>query len=232
MNRRFALFALPAMALLVAASPAKRRPAPPAPPAAVAMADVERVTIATDAGAIVLELDGKHAPVTVRNFLRYADQRRFDGIVFYRAMRLAWGDQPNGLIQAGTQNDPRRVLPPIAHEPTSQTGVLHKAGTISMARWAPGTATGDFSILLSDMEGLDADPASADPERQAGYAAFGRVVEGMDVVRRIWEAPLSPTRGEGVLQGQMLETPVRVVSVRRTPAPQPAPTAPASPASP
>ena len=67
------------------------------------------------------------------NFLRYVDQRRFDGTVFYRAMRLPWGDQPNGLIQAGTRGDPRRELPPIAHEPTSQTGVLHKAGAISMA---------------------------------------------------------------------------------------------------
>lgn len=220
MNRRFALLALPALALLLAAAPPKRRPAPPAP---VPMADVERVTISTEAGAIVLELDGKRAPATVRNFLRYTDQRRFDGIVFYRAMRLPWGDPPSGLIQAGTQNDPRRLLPPIAHEPTSQTGILHKAGTISMARWAPGTATGDFTIMLSDMEGLDADPAAADPERQAGYAAFGRVVEGMDVVRRIFDAPLSPAKGEGALKGQLLEAPVRVISVRRTPAAPPAP---------
>jgi len=84
-----------------------------------------------------------------------------------------------------------------------------------MARYAPGTATADFSILLSDLAGLDADPASTNPELQAGYAAFGHVSSGMDVVRRIFDSPLSPTAGEGPLKGQMLTPPVRVLSVRR-----------------
>ena len=210
MNRRRALASLCALLLLAgAAAPAPRRPAPEKLP------DAMQLAMTTEAGAIVVELDLKNAPITARNFLRYADQRRFDGIVFYRAMRLAWGEQPNRLIQAGTRGDPRRVLPPIAHEPTSQTGILHKAGTLSMARWAPGTANGDFSILLSDMPGLDADPASENPDLQAGFATFGRVVSGMDVVRRIWDAPLSPIAGEGILKGQMLEKPVRILTVRR-----------------
>ncbi len=93
--------------------------------------------------------------------------------------------------------------------------MLHKVGAISMARWAPGTAKGDFSILLSDMPGLDADPASANPELKAGFAAFGSVSAGMDVVRKIWDLPLSPTLGEGVMKGQMLARPVRVLTVRR-----------------
>ena len=181
--------------------------------------DTVRVAMATELGTITLDLDAKHAPVTVRNFVRYADQRRFDGIVFYRAMRLAWGEQPNGLIQAGTQGNPKRVLPPIAHEPTSVTGVLHKAGAISMARYAPGTATGDFSILLSDMPGLDADANSASDDGKAGFAAFGHVVDGMDVVRKIYDVPLSPTLGQGVMKGQMIEKPVRVITVRRIPMP-------------
>ena len=84
-----------------------------------------------------------------------------------------------------------------------------------MARWAPGTAKGDFSILLSDMPGLDADPKAENPELQAGFAAFGRVVEGMEVVRRIYDVPLSPTLGEGVMKGQMIARPVRVLTVRR-----------------
>ena len=223
MKRRIVLFALPLA--LAAAAPAQRRAAPPE-----ALPDAMQLAMTTEAGRIVIELDLTNAPVTARNFLRYSDQRRFDGIVFYRVMRLAWGEQPNGLIQAGTRGDPARTLPPIAHEPTSQTGILHKAGTLSMARWAPGTATGDFSILLSDLEGLDADPASDDPERRAGFATFGRVVEGMEVVRAIWDAPLSPTAGEGVLKGQMLEKPVRILTVRRLPAPvSPAPYPPASP---
>jgi peptidyl-prolyl cis-trans isomerase A (cyclophilin A) len=224
MNRRIALLALPLLIALTAAKPAPRRPAPPAP-----LPDVVRVVITTDQGAMTLDLDAKNAPITVRNFVRYTDQRRFDGIIFYRAMRMKWGEQPNGLIQAGTRGDPKRELPPIAHEPTSQTGILHKAGTISMARFAPGTAKGEFTILLSDMPGLDADPKSSDPELQAGYAAFGRVVEGMDVARKIFDLPISPTAGEGMLKGQMLARPVRVLTVRRVampvvvPAPVPSP---------
>jgi peptidyl-prolyl cis-trans isomerase A (cyclophilin A) len=209
-DRRLALAILPLAFALIAAAPKARAPASPAP-----LPDVVRVAMVTELGTIELDLDAKHAPITTRNFLRYATERRFDGIVFYRAMRLNWGEQPNGLIQTGTRGDPRRELPPIAHEPTSQTGVLHKAGAISMARWAPGTARGDFSILLSDMPGLDADPTSSNPELQAGFAAFGHVVSGMDVVRKIWDQPLSATAGEGVMRGQMLAKPVRVLTVRR-----------------
>lgn len=184
-------------------------------PAAASAQATTNVVMKTDLGDIVIALETERAPVTAGNFLRYADEKRFDGIVFYRAMRLDWGEQPNGLIQAGTQNDPKRILPPIAHEPTSDTGVTHLAGTISMARYAPGTATGDFSIMLSPQPGLDADPAGEDAERRAGYAAFGRVVEGMEVVRAIFDAPVDPDKGEGVMKGQMLAHPVTIISVRR-----------------
>ena len=203
-------FVFPLLAASLALGPAQA--SPPSSP------EVVEVALNTERGTITVALDAKRAPITTANFLRYVDQKRFDGIVFYRAMRVQWGEQPNGLIQAGTQGDPKRVLKPIAHEPTSQTGVLHKAGAISMARYAPGTATGDFSILLSDMPSLDADPTSADPERAAGYAAFGRVVAGMEVVHAIYDAPLSPTKGHGVMKGQMLEPTIHIVSVRRVPA--------------
>jgi len=214
MAPRFALLALPALLALAAAKPAPK----PAPPP-----DRADVAITTELGVITVALDGKHAPVTTANFLRYVDQKRFDGTVFYRAMRLDWGPQPNGLIQGGTQNNPKRILKPIAHEPTSATGILHKAGAISMARFQPGTATGDFSILLSDLNGLDANPAASDAEVQAGFAAFGNVLTGMDVVRKIFDSPLSPTAGAGVLKGQMLERPVKIISMRRVPAPPAAP---------
>ncbi len=218
MQRRFALLAVPLALLTLAAAPAPRRAPAPLP-------DTVRVVLTTEKGAITVDLDARHAPVTVANFVRYVDQRRFDGITFYRAMHLAWGEQPNGLIQAG-QRDPRLRLPPIAHEPTSRTGLLHKAGALSMARNAPGTAVADFSILLSDMPGLDADPASADPEKQAGYAVFGHVVSGMEVVRAIWDAPRSPTLGEGVMKGQMLAPPVKVLTARRVAIPLTPPAAP------
>lgn len=214
MTARFAL--APLLLALTAAAPAPR-------PAPQPLPDTVRVAMTTELGTITLDLDARRAPITTRNFVRYVDQKRFDGIVFYRAMRLAWGQQPNGLIQAGTQGDPKRILPPIAHEPTSMTGILHKAGTISMARYAPGTATGDFSIMVSDQPGLDAQPDGPTEEAKAGFAAFGRVVEGMDVVRRIYDAPLSPTKGEGVMKGQMLAAPVKVLTVRRIAMPAPAP---------
>ena len=217
MNRRFVLAAAPL--ILFALTGAAKKPAPhrtPPPPVAAPLGDLVRVTMVTALGPIELELDHAHAPLTVENFVRYVDGRRFDGMTFYRAMRLTWGDQPNGLVQAGLRGDPRKLFKPVPHEPTSQTGLSHKAGALSMARFAPGTATADFSIMLSDLTGLDADPHSDNPELQAGFAVFGRVVSGMDVVRRIWDAPLSPTAGEGALKGQMIEPPVKVLTVRRT----------------
>lgn len=198
MLRRFALF----IALCLA-------------PVAAAAQETTNVVIATELGDIIVALETERAPVTAANFLRYADEKRFDGTVFYRVMKLEWGEQPNGLIQAGTQWDPERILPPIAHEPTNLTSVKHIAGAISMARGEPGTANGDWSITLSAMEGLDADPTSDDPERRAGYAAFGHVVEGMDVVRKIFEAPLDPDKGEGWMKGELIADPVEILSVRR-----------------
>lgn len=219
MKRRFALSALPAafLALTGAVKPrSKAAPkAPPAPPPLPPLGDTVRITMITALGTIELELDHKRAPITVENFVRYVEARRFDGINFYRALHLAWGDQPNGLIQAGLRGNPLKILPPIAHEPTSQTGLSHRAGAISMARGAPGTADADFSIMLSDLTSLDADPAASNPEAQAGYAVFGHVIAGMEVVRAIWGAPVSPDKGEGPLKGQMLEPPIKVLSVRR-----------------
>jgi peptidyl-prolyl cis-trans isomerase A (cyclophilin A) len=199
MLRRFFLAALFAFAV----SPAFAQPAPqPANLAAV------RVSLETSAGTILLELDAAHAPVTTANFLRYVDQKRYDGAVFYRAMKLTG----TGLIQGGIR-DPRKLLPPIAHEPTTQTGNKHVEGAISMARGAPGTATSDFFILTGPMPGLDAHPELSGDN--LGFAAFGHVVEGMDVVRSILTAPASSTKGEGVMKGQMLEPEVKIIAAKR-----------------
>lgn len=186
-------------------------------PASAQAQALTNVLLHTEAGDIVIALETERAPITSANFLRYVDEKRLDGTVFYRAMRLDWGEQPNGLIQGGTQYDPKRILPPIAHEPTNETGVKHTAGAVSMARLEPGSATGDFSIIVSPQPGLDADPASDDPERKAGYAAFGHVVEGMDVVRAIFAAPVDPEKGEGWMKGQMLAQPVKIITARRAP---------------
>jgi peptidyl-prolyl cis-trans isomerase A (cyclophilin A) len=99
------------------------------------------------------------------------------------------------------------------------TGLSHVSGAISMARLAPGTATSEFFIVLGDLPDLDAKPLADPPPKGSdnlGYAVFGHVVEGMDVVRAILEQPHSGT-GEGMMKGQMLREPVKVISVRRAP---------------
>ena len=212
MLKRFATLALP-FALATAAF-AQDAPVPP-PTAPAEEPETVLVVLETTIGDITAAIETERAPITAANFLRYVDEGRFDGIVFYRAMPLEWGDQPNGLIQGGTQYDPERILPPIAHEPTSETGVKHVRGALSMARLAPGTANGDFSIMLQEQPGMDADPTSDDPELRAGYAAFGRVVDGMEVVEAIHALPTDPDEDEGWMKGQILADPVKIVEARR-----------------
>jgi peptidyl-prolyl cis-trans isomerase A (cyclophilin A) len=168
-----------------------------------------RVALETNLGTIVVELETGRAPITAGNFLRYVDARRYDGATFYRAMTTA---PRQGLIQAGVR-DPRRLYPPIAHEPTTRTGLTHDTGALSAPRWAPGSAQSDFTIMLQPVPAYDAHPEA--PGDNLGYAVFGRVVEGMDVVHRIHEAPTSATEGEGVMRGQMLSPQVRIISARR-----------------
>lgn len=207
---------------LALAPTAMAQPTPPVAPVTEPV-PVQHVYVAivTSAGTITLDLDKTHAPLTTANFLKYVDTKRYDGAVFYRSMHLDWDTQPNGLIQGGIR-DATKLLPPVAHEPTSQTGILHKTGTISLARFTPGTGRSDFTILLGDISSLDADPNGASEDSRAGFAAFGHVVGGMDVVRKIWNLPRSPTAGEGVMKGQVLEPPVRIITARRVAAP-PAP---------
>ena len=171
--------------------------------------DLVPVAIDTSMGRIVVAIDRTHAPITAANFLHYVDTHRYDGEIFYRAMR--YGDS-GGMIQGGIKSDGRKLFKPIAHESTATTGLKHVAGTISMARLAPGTATADFFILTTDIPGFDAGAPGGDPD---GFAAFGHVVEGMDVVKRIFAAPTSPTKGEGVMKGQMLEPPVKILKATR-----------------
>jgi peptidyl-prolyl cis-trans isomerase A (cyclophilin A) len=172
------------------------------------LADTVRVRLETEAGPIVVALDAKRAPATAANFVRYVREGRFDGTTFYRAARTK-GQPGRGFIQGGIRRDYKRMLPPVVHEPTTTTGLRHEPGTISMARAEDGPgATGDFFITLSRQPAMDAAPG------KPGYAAFGKVVEGMDVVRRILAGPTVEGAGRGAMKGQMLETPVRIVRAR------------------
>ena len=187
---------------LCLAAPAVAQPAP------------VRVALQTSEGNIVVEVDVARAPITAANFLHYVDTHRLDGTEFYRAMHTG---PDAGLVQGGVR-DAARLFPPIAHEPTSQTGLSHVDGALSMARFAPGSATADFSIMVGPQLYLDAGPGSGGDG--LGYAVFGRVVEGMDVVRHMLAAPTSPTEGEGVMRGQMLSPRIHILSARRVaPAP-------------
>jgi peptidyl-prolyl cis-trans isomerase A (cyclophilin A) len=170
----------------------------------------------TTLGAITLAIEKERAPLTAANFLRYVDQKRLDGALFYRAMKV--GDSGDvGLVQGGLRGDPKRILKPIAHEATSVTGLSHVSGAISMARAEPGTANADFFIVLGDLSALDAKHADAATGQQEdpGYAVFGRVIEGMDVVHALLDQPISTTLGPEVMKGQMIEKPVKILTVRR-----------------
>lgn len=166
-----------------------------------------RVRIDTSVGAITLALDTQRAPATSANFLAYVDDGRFDGTTFYRSARKKT-DPRFGFVQGGIKTDARRILPPFPLETTDKTGLRHLDGTISMARHDdPKSAGGNYFICVGPIPSLDASRTSK------GYAAFGHVVAGMDVVRRILAAPT--TGGSAAMRGQMLANPIRVIRMVR-----------------
>jgi len=167
-----------------------------------------RVRFETALGAFEVEVDAARAPVTTANFLKYVDGGFYDGGRVHRSARLetqAARAVKIEVIQAGINPARERdELPPIPLERTSVTGLLHKDGVISMARSGPDSATSDFFICIGDQPSLDFGGArNLDGQ---GFAAFGRVVSGMDVVRAIHKAPA---------EGENLSPPIRILSARR-----------------
>lgn len=165
-----------------------------------------RVLITTEMGTIEVEVDPAKAPTTAANFLRYVDAGLYDGSSFFRVVTLE--NQPDSpvkieVVQGGDVPE-EKCFPPIAHETTEATGLHHVDGAISMARANPGTATSSFFICIGDQPELDFG-GHRNPDGQ-GFAAFGRVTAGMDVVRKIHQVP-SP--------GQYLKTTVKILSVVR-----------------
>lgn len=151
------------------------------------------IVIKTDAGNIEVELYPDKAPKTVAAFLSYVDAGYYKNGSFYRV--LTDDNQPSNapkanLIQGGiwkTNYKKATSLPGIPHEPTNKTTILHKDGVISLARQEPGTATTEFFICVGDQPGLDYGGEN-NPDKQ-GYAAFGKVVKGLDIVSRIYDRP-------------------------------------------
>ncbi|KRA56807.1 peptidylprolyl isomerase [Caulobacter sp. Root655] len=186
-----------------------------APASAQAPAQVQvRVRMVTDLGPIVIELYPDKAPTTVANFLAYADQHLLDGGAFYRTVSPKNDNNPAtiSVIQGGLNRDDS-PLPAIEHETTKATGILHTDGVISMARGAPGSAGSEFFICIGDNPALDF--GGARNKDGQGFAAFGKVVEGMDVVRAIHDAPTVSKADDPYLKGQLIEKPVKIQKLSR-----------------
>jgi peptidyl-prolyl cis-trans isomerase A (cyclophilin A) len=176
------------------------------------------VRLSTDRGDILIDLYPQKAPATASNFLAHVDAGLYEGAAFYRTTRPD-NDPMIEVVQAGLW-DPKREgaegyefkppLPPIAHETTAQSGLSHGDGVVSMARVEPGSATSEFFISVGDNPELDFGGAR-NPDGQ-GFAAFGRVRDGMDVVRAIHQAETES--GEG-FEGQLLKAPAKILSMRR-----------------
>jgi peptidyl-prolyl cis-trans isomerase A (cyclophilin A) len=183
-----------------------------------AQAKPVRVLVQTELGDIVVEVDPAKAPVTSANFLRYVDAGHYNGGMWHRTVKM--DNQPESpvkieVIQAGVNPEfAKSGFPPIALERTSVTGILHKDGAISMARGMPDSATSGWFICINDQPSLDFGGAR-NPDGQ-GFAAFGRVVKGMDVVRKIQNAPSSTDRKTNT-EAQRLTPPIKIIKVARMP---------------
>lgn len=183
-----------------------------APGASLAASGKPTVVIATNHGAIVVELEAEKAPLTSANFLRYVDAHAYDGGSFFRAARDPGAPQQGTIV--GAPNPKIHPFPPIRHESTTMTGLRHTTGTLSLGRFDPGTATNNFFICASPEPYLDAHPGA--PGDNLGYAAFGQVVQGMAVVRKILSLPTNGKSKFADQRGQWLSPPVAIRSMRRS----------------
>ena len=172
------------------------------------------VAFETEKGTIEIEVDGEHAPLSAANFLKYVDGRFYDGGTINRAVRpdnTVRHDVEIQVIQF--QIDParrREQFPPVPLERTSVTGLKHVDGAVSMARNGPDTATASFSIAIGDQPEMDF-AGKRNPDGQ-GFAAFGRVVRGMDVVKAIQAAP---TGQRGPYATETLDPPIKILKAYR-----------------
>lgn len=170
--------------------------------------ETPRVLIETELGDITVDIYEKDAPITAANFLKYVDNNLFDGATFYRVVTM--DNQPNNdvkieVIQGGVDfGESTKRFAAIEHETTVRTGIKHKDGVISMARNEPGSASSEIFICINDQPELDFG-GKRNPDGQ-GFAAFGKVIQGMDVVRKIQKQPAD---------GQMLNPKIKIHSISR-----------------
>ena len=172
------------------------------------------VVFETELGAITMEVDVAKAPITAENFLKYVDGKFYDGGVINRSVRpdnTIRNDVPIQVIQF--QSDParrREMFPAIPLERTNVTGLTHKDGALSMARSGPDSAQASFSIMIGDQHSLDfAGARNADGQ---GFAVFGKVIGGMDVVKKIHQSKTGET---GAYRTETLDPPIKIISAKR-----------------
>jgi peptidyl-prolyl cis-trans isomerase A (cyclophilin A) len=183
---------------------------------AAAAPDRTRVTLLMPAGRVDIDLAVRQAPLSAADFLRYIDAKSYDGGTISRVVRP---DNDHGspvidVVQGGIRADARK-LPPIAHESTAMTGLRHLDGTISLPRDHVGTGSGaEFFICIGDQPGLDFG-GKRNKDGQ-GFAAFGRVVSGMEIVRTIWRMKADGASPDAYVAGQMLPHPVPILSAFRS----------------
>lgn len=178
----------------------------------------QKVKISTTKGNIIVELYADKAPLTVANFLRYVDEKRYDGAKFYRVVRMdnqATSPVKIEVIQGGLQNDSTKMLPPIPQETTNKTGILHVDGAISMARGTPESGASEFFICINAQPDLDFG-GKRNPDGQ-GFAAFGKVVKGIEVVKKIQQGVTGQDGPTNAYSNpmQLLKEPVIIKSARR-----------------
>lgn len=178
----------------------------------------QKVKISTTKGNIIVELYAEKAPLTVANFLRYVDEKRYDGAKFYRVVRMdnqSTSPVKIEVIQGGLQNDSTKMLPPIPQETTNKTGILHVDGAISMARGKPESGASEFFICINAQPELDFG-GKRNPDGQ-GFAAFGKVIKGMEVVKKIQQGITGQDGPTNAYSNpmQLLKEPVIIKSARR-----------------
>ena len=180
---------------------------------------IETVELETRLGTITIELYLERAPLSSASFLDYLDEGLMEESAFYRVVTH---ENDNGsplisVVQGGLLDD-EKMLQPVAHETTEATGLSHADGAISIARAEPGTGSGGaFFICVGDNPALDFG-GTRNSDKQ-GFAVFGQVVAGMDVVRAIQQLPADLPTDNEYMKGQLLREPVEIVSARRTPPP-------------
>ena len=197
----------------------------PAAPEASAAAPVH-VVFETELGEVEIALDLENAPISAAHFLRYVEGGHYDGATFYRAVRTADGGSFD-IVQGGRRSQPvltgeegaapdEPPFSPIAHETTHDTGTRNERGVLSYARGDPGTANTEFFFNLGPNRILDTDEGG--PDRDGfGYATFGRVVRGIEVLDEVQAQPTDGPSASEVVRGQILTEPVRILRARRAP---------------